>query len=233
MERLPLPEIPVTPLAGQHQQLLLATAADAIDYGLLRGEPFPVQPDRFPPELQTVRASFCTLLKNGSLRGCIGTTHARMPLIRDVAHHAFAAAFRDPRFDPVEADELHDLEIRLSILTPAEPMQIHSLRDLQSQLRPGIDGLILEDGYRSATFLPAVWESLTDPKSFVRALLEKAGLAPRHWSPTLCAYRYTTEAVPGSGPLGPAEDGPVHDRNHDQGEGGGGDQTEDQRPSQP
>jgi uncharacterized protein len=200
MEPSPLPDPdrlpPPASLSPEHRDVLLRTAADSIDYGVERGEAFPVVADRFDPPLQARRASFVTLFSHGKLRGCIGATEARMPLIRDVSEHAFAAAFRDPRFPPVRIAELPDLEIHISILSRPEPMIVDGLEDLAAQLRPGVDGLILEDGHRGATFLPAVWDSLPEPAAFVRALLQKAGLPNRGWSPTLQAYRYTADAIP-------------------------------------
>lgn len=190
----PAPDSP--PLSTEHRAVLLSTAADSIDYGIHRGEAFPVVPDQFDLPLQARRASFVTLFKNGTLRGCIGATTARMPLIRDVSEHAYAAAFRDPRFPPVDETERPDLEIHISILSPPEPMRVSGQEDLAAQLRPGVDGLILEDGHRGATFLPAVWESLPEPDAFVRALLRKAGFPGRGWSATLQAFRYTVDAIP-------------------------------------
>lgn len=201
MEPSPSPDTPVrepgppTALSPDHRTILLQTAADSIDYGLLRGEPFPVVPDRFDAPLQARRASFVTLYHGGRLRGCIGATEARLPLIRDVSEHAYAAAFGDPRFPPVQMEELPDLQIHIAILTPPERLSVDGPDALAAQLRPGVDGLILEDGHRGATFLPAVWDSLPDPAAFIRALLRKGGLPPRGWSPTLMAYRYTVDEV--------------------------------------
>jgi AMMECR1 domain-containing protein len=64
---------------------------------------------------------------------------------------------------------------------------------LIAQLKPGIDGLILQEGYRRGTFLPSVWEQLPDPSLFLRHLKQKAGLSADYWSSQLNVYRYTTE----------------------------------------
>lgn len=173
---------------------LMQIARDSIEYGLNRGEAMQVVAGDFIPELQTERASFVTLNRSGLLRGCIGHLEACMPLVEDVAENAFSAAFRDPRFPPLSEDEYADLEVHISVLTPAEPMLFSSESDLLQQIRPGIDGLILADGYAKGTFLPSVWESLPKAKDFLRHLKNKAGLPENHWSETLKVYRYETES---------------------------------------
>jgi AmmeMemoRadiSam system protein A len=119
---------------------------------------------------------------------------ARQPLVNDVAYNAFAAAFSDPRFQPVSNDEREHLEFHISVLTPATPMTFDSEEDLLKQIRPGIDGLVLEDGQYRGTFLPAVWESLPDAESFLQHLKQKAGLPQDYWSETIKISRYTTES---------------------------------------
>ncbi|NOX92825.1 MAG: AmmeMemoRadiSam system protein A, partial [Gammaproteobacteria bacterium] len=127
------------------------------------------------------------------LRGCIGSLEAHRPLVEDIAHNARAAAFSDPRFSPVTAQELPALEFHLSVLSPAVPLRFESETDLLEQIRPGIDGLVLEDGPHRGTFLPAVWESLPDAAQFLQHLKLKAGLPKDHWSDTLKISRYTTQ----------------------------------------
>ena len=117
------------------------------------------------------------------------------PLAEDIAENAFLAAFRDPRFPPLADDELGELEIHLSILTPAEPVSFTSEKDLITRLQPGIDGLILEEGHRRGTFLPSVWEQLPEPEQFLRHLKQKAGLPPDHWSDSIRIFRYRTEMI--------------------------------------
>jgi uncharacterized protein len=175
--------------------LLRRLARQSIQHGLERGGPLLVDPNEFPPELTVIRATFVTLEKAGALRGCIGSLTAVRPLVEDVAQNAYSAAFKDPRFPPVEVQEVDALEIHLSILSPPEPMQVASEADLIAQLRPGVDGLIIEDGGRQATFLPSVWRSLPQPELFLQHLKQKAGLAPDHWSERFKAYRYTTEMI--------------------------------------
>ena len=149
----------------------------------------------YPPALREIRATFVTLLADGELRGCIGSLVADRPLVEDVARSAYRAAHHDPRFPPVTPAEAAALEIHVSVLSPAEPMSFDSEADLLAQLRPGVDGLILEDGTMRATFLPDVWESLPEPADFLAQLKKKAGLPVDHRSGTLRVSRYTTRRV--------------------------------------
>lgn len=183
-------------LAPAVRQVLLDLARASIGFGLQHGRPPAAPLDECPSELRERRASFVTLQRQGALRGCIGSLEAYRPLIADVAENAYAAAFRDPRFPPVAPHEFADLEIHLSLLTPAEPMQAASEADLLRQLRPGEDGLILLEGSHRATFLPAVWESLPEPQSFISHLKRKAGLPAEYWSDTLTVFRYRAEHIP-------------------------------------
>jgi len=173
---------------------LLQLAAASIAHGLAHGRPLPVNPAEYPPRLRAPGAAFVTLHLQGRLRGCIGSLEAYRPLVEDVAENAFAAAFRDPRFPPLSQAEFPLLDIEVSVLSPPEALPVRSEAELLERIRPGVDGLILEEGARRGTFLPAVWESLPDPRSFVTQLKLKAGLPPDYWSDTLRVYRYHTEA---------------------------------------
>ncbi len=183
-----------TPLEASLRQELLDLARASINYGLDNGHPLRVDVADYVQELQQERACFVTLQLHGSLRGCIGHLEAIQPLVKDVVDNAYAAAFRDPRFPPVEKREAQGLEIHISILTPSRPLAFSSEEELLSQLRPGIDGLILEEGTHRGTFLPSVWESLPDRTSFLQQLKVKAGLSTGYWSDSIAIYRYETES---------------------------------------
>ena len=172
---------------------LLGIAARSIRHGVVHGKSCGVELDRLPPALRERRATFVTLESEGRLRGCIGSLQATRPLAEDVAHNAHAAAFADPRFPPVEAGDVEGLHIKISVLLPSVPMQVESEVDLVAQLRPGIDGLIIQDGEMRATFLPSVWKGIPEPARFVRALARKAEWSAGHWSESVRAWRYTTE----------------------------------------
>ena len=186
---------PPSSFNAAEQNTLLDVAFQAIAHGVQHGIPGSLQPAQYSAPLRATRATFVTLKIGDNLRGCIGTLQAVRPVVEDVNENAFAAAFRDPRFPPLAEPELAELSISISVLSAAEPMTFASEPDLVAQLRPGIDGLILEEGYRRGTFLPAVWESLPEPRAFLRQLKLKAGLHPDHWSERLRVYRYHTEVI--------------------------------------
>jgi AmmeMemoRadiSam system protein A len=135
-------------------------------------------------------ATFVTLLREGELRGCIGSLEPRRRLDEDVRDNAVGAAFRDPRFAPLRRYELEALVVEVSLLGPSAPLCFADEADLLAQLVPGQDGLVIAYGGRRATFLPQVWEALPEPRDFLAALKRKAGLAPDFWSPELSARRY-------------------------------------------
>lgn len=178
-----------------YRDILIDLAWRAIRYGLDRGRPPAIELQDYPAPLRDDGASFVTLKAHGQLRGCIGSLEPHRPLVQDVARNAFAAAFSDPRFPPLSAREMDGLQLHISILHPAEPMTFQSEDDLVRQLRPGVDGLILEADGRRGTFLPAVWESLPDPREFLANLKLKAGQSPDYWSDTVRIWRYTTESI--------------------------------------
>jgi AmmeMemoRadiSam system protein B/AmmeMemoRadiSam system protein A len=143
-----------------------------------------------PARLRQPGAVFVTLKKNGNLRGCIGSVTAWRPLAEDIADNARKAALNDPRFPPVTAAELAALSLSVSVLTPPVAMSFTAEADLLDQLRPRIDGLIIEDGGRRALFLPSVWEQLPDKRAFLEHLKAKAGMPPGHWSTGFTASRF-------------------------------------------
>lgn len=177
----------------EHEALLLI-AYESIHSGLDTRRPAAIDVAAFSPGLSAKRASFVTLQAEGKLRGCIGTLEPRWSLVEDVSHNAYAAAFQDIRFPPLQADELAALSLQVSILSVPAPLDIDSEAALLAQLRPGIDGLILQEGALRSTFLPSVWESLPEPERFLGHLKLKAGLAAHYWSATIRFWRYTTES---------------------------------------
>ena len=173
------------------RQSLLDVAWQSIYHGLECSAPLLPTPDDYPEALRECHGSFVTLTKEDRLRGCIGTLEATRPLVEDTARNAFAAAFQDPRFSPLTQDELDLLQVKISILSLNIAIEFVSEPDLLRQLRPGIDGLIIQQGELRATFLPAVWDSLPDPADFLRELKRKAGITTD--DEPLTAWRYTTE----------------------------------------
>ena len=183
-------------LTEEQRQALLKIASESIAHGLEHGIPKMPDTASLDPALGEIRATFVTLELRGNLRGCIGTLEAQLPLAEDIARNAFQAAFRDPRFAPMTREEFKDLDIHISVLSPSEPIIFESEKDLLEKIRPGVDGLVLEDGWHRGTFLPSVWEDLPDKEDFLNHLKMKAGLQPSYWSNTISIHRYTTEYFP-------------------------------------
>lgn len=181
-------------LTARQRQQLLDIAAHSVAHGLRQGRALVLDVTQYTADLRALGASFVTLRLKGELRGCIGSLQALHPLVIDVAENAYAAAFRDPRFAPLAAVELSELDYHISVLNPATPMQFRDQADLLRQLRPGLDGLILRSGRHQGTFLPSVWESLPTAEQFLAQLKRKAGLSEDAWPDDVQIWRYTTES---------------------------------------
>ena len=132
-------------------------------------------------KLKETRACFITLTINGELRGCIGHLLPTQELFQDVIDNAISAAFQDPRFFPLEAEDLQKIKIEISILTVPKPLPFVSPSDLLAKLQPKKDGVILKHGRQQATFLPQVWQELTKKEEFLMHLCQKAGLDSNCW----------------------------------------------------
>lgn len=133
-------------------------------------------------ELQHKRGTFVTLKKHGELRGCVGCLTAIDSLVEGVKRNALHAAFDDSRFKPVEKNELAAIEVEISILTEPTPLDYGNAEDLLLRaLQVGIDGVIIRQGARSATFLPQVWEQLPRADDFLDCLCRKACLPADAW----------------------------------------------------
>jgi len=178
------------------RQTLLRVAREAVVEGVRRGVPWLPDPQDYPASLRDPGATFVTLHVDGELHGCVGSLEPARPLVVDIAHNAFAAAFHDPRFPSLEKAELDALELHIALLGPLQALEVASEAELVARLRPGVDGLLLEEGPHRGTFLPAVWQGLPEPEDFVRALKRKAGLAPDHWSDAVRVWRYEAESIP-------------------------------------
>jgi len=178
-----------------HGRLMLGIARAAIRQGLAGGKTPGINWERVPAALKEDGAAFVTINMNGRLRGCIGSLVAHRPLADDIAQNAWKAAFKDPRFEPLSQEELARCEIEISLLSPHTPFPIRDEADLIARLRPGRDGLTLQDGSKRALFLPSVWEGIRDPAVFVQRLKQKAGWAADYWSGNIQATRFTTEKI--------------------------------------
>ncbi len=168
-------------LTKSDKKKLLAIARAAINSAVNDKLPEKIDLGSFSIELQTNGASFVTLTKSGKLRGCIGALEAYQPLALDVQEHAIAAALEDFRFPPVSPDEVELLKIEISYLTPLKKIEYQNNKDLLCKLHPGIDGVLIRDGSRRATFLPQVWGQISDGREFMTHLCLKMGAQPDLW----------------------------------------------------
>ena len=184
-------------LSDEQKDSLKKLALASIHCGLETGAPLSAD-DYLDDQATQVKlpdyqgAAFVTLKKGDQLRGCIGSLSAYRPLCEDVAENAYAAAFRDPRFNALTAEEIDDIDLSISVLTPPEMIVFTSEEDLIAQLRPGVDGLIMTEGSNRGTFLPSVWENYPQAESFLKHLKMKAGLPASYWSGTIKVERYET-----------------------------------------
>lgn len=183
-------------LVTPERRELLALARASIDSALASpaGLLVPFTAAMLSASLMVRRSSFVTLRRGDELRGCCGTLEASRPLAEDVWRNAWAAAFSDYRFPQLTAAEWPQVSLHLSLLTPPELLHIATEGQLLAELRPSVDGLILESDTGRATFLPAVWEQIPEPVQFVQQLKMKAGWPAGYWSDRVRAYRYTTES---------------------------------------
>lgn len=133
------------------------------------------------PPLQEPCGTFVTLKIGGQLRGCIGSLAGTESIVDNVRSNTVNAAFHDPRFRVLTAQELDRVMIEVSVLTEPKPLDYTDAEDLTAKLRPGIDGVTIRKGMASATFLPQVWRQLPNVDAFLSQLCMKAGLAANAW----------------------------------------------------
>ncbi len=181
-------------LSDVDRQYLLKQAREAITLRLHGKEAPPVDAHTLPDSLSHQGACFVTLTKRGELRGCIGSLEPRRLLVEDVRANAASAAFHDPRFPPMQEEELDAVRVEVSVLSIPKPLSYNGADDLIAKLRPGVDGVVIESGWNRATFLPQVWEKLPDPHQFLAQLCRKALLpADAYRKPGLDVYVYQVE----------------------------------------
>lgn len=147
-----------------------------------------------PAWLAEPGATFVTITEDGSLRGCIGSIQPTRSLHDDVVHNACAAAFHDPRFPPLRAQDVPRVRLEVSVLSATSPLPASSRETLLEHLHPHTDGLILGWHGHRATFLPQVWEQLPEARDFVDHLLRKAGLRSDFWAADVVARRFGVTA---------------------------------------
>ena len=175
-------------ISGAEAATLLALARESVRHGLDHGAPLPAAAP-VSGVLASPGACFVSLHLDGALRGCVGRTEASPRLVDQLLDNAYAAAFHDPRFAPLERDALGRLSVEVHLLTPMQPRPFAGLPDLYAKLRRGVDGLALAAGARRGVFLPVMWEQLPEPRDFVGQLLRKAGIRD---SESFIAQRFET-----------------------------------------
>jgi len=162
------------PLNEGERRWLLELARETVEAAVL-GRPLP-EPEPPAGPLYENRGAFVTLKRHGALRGCIGHVVGHEPLWRSVRDNAVNAALRDPRFPPVAPEELPEIEIEVSALTPLEPVAD------PSEIVVGRDGLLVERGPFRGLLLPQVpVEWGWDLETFLDHTCRKAGLEPGCW----------------------------------------------------
>lgn len=168
-------------LTEEEGRYLITVARKTIENRLFNQEDHAQSVGGLSPKYSEKRGTFVTLTIQGNLRGCIGHIIPQESLLEGVRINAINAAFRDPRFRPLSTKEWEKVKVEVSILTDPKPLQYSDADDLLNKLRPGIDGVIIKQGFSQATFLPQVWEQLPDKKEFLTHLCMKAGLEASEW----------------------------------------------------
>jgi len=173
--------VPEQHLTESDRSFLLTLARQSIE-NCINGTSVPsLENTILSPILHEQGASFVTLTYKGFLRGCVGALEPYQSLAEDVREHAIAAAFQDYRFPPVQEKEIKDIKIEISCLSIPEILKYENPTELPQLLRPNIDGVVLRDGMRRATFLPQVWEKIPNPEEFLEELCMKMGAQPDLW----------------------------------------------------
>ncbi|MDI6852226.1 MAG: AmmeMemoRadiSam system protein A [Deltaproteobacteria bacterium] len=169
------------------KETLFKVARESIRAHLKNQTPAP--PEDASPALCEPRGVFVTLHRKGRLRGCIGYLEAVKPLLAAVQEMAAAAAFHDPRFPPLQEEELADLDLEISVLSPMQ--RIFKAEEIEV----GKHGLFIERGWARGLLLPQVateckWDRIT----FLEQTCCKAGLPPDAWKdPDTRIYVFTAE----------------------------------------
>ena len=167
-------------LSAHDRKTLLKLARSAIEAKLVKGAKLEA-PESPSAALTQERGCFVTLHKHGQLRGCIGTIEPVSSLVECVERNAQSAAFHDPRFSPLSAEELSAIDIEVSALTVPERLHFKDAEELKSKLEPNVHGVILSRGSNRSTFLPQVWKQLPDHEQFLEHLCLKGRMSPKAW----------------------------------------------------
>ena len=139
-------------------------------------------------------ATFVTLLKQGDLRGCVGSLIAKKMMYEDVINNTLLAGFGDPRFEPLKEKEIKDVVIEISVLSEHKPYIYDNTDELLDKIKSGKHGVIVQKDFAQATFLPQVWRDIPSKNDFMNALCRKAGLDEKAWhEPDIEIFYYEIE----------------------------------------
>jgi len=168
------PEPPDADLSIESQKELLRLSRESLNLFIIKQQLINEPPQN--PGLSVKRGAFVTLTKSGVLRGCIGFVEPATPLFQTVIQATLAAATRDPRFNPVTPEELDDIDIEISILTPMKKISNPSLVEV------GRHGLLVIWKERRGLLLPQVpVENGWSRRTFLEQTCLKAGLPKNAW----------------------------------------------------
>ena len=159
-------------------RLLIKLARESISSYFLQKEPDISIVKQFSDK----QGVFVTLYKNKQLRGCIGFPEPVFPLFEAIIKSARSAAFEDPRFPPLQKEELKHIKIEISVLTVPSLIEVKKSDDYLKKIKIGKDGLIIRSSLGSGLLLPQVaTEYNWDVKEFLGHLCEKAWLKQDAW----------------------------------------------------
>ncbi len=179
-------------LTEQQGKKLIVLARKAIE-SVFTGKKMDL--NEYKKEFPDKQGVFVTLKLNNELKGCIGFAEPTMPLYEAVVESAKAAAFEDPRFMPLEENELNNVKIEISVLTKPELIKVKTPEDYVKQIKVGKDGLIVKYGPFSGLLLPQVAiEYDWDAEEFLNRTCEKAGLSSDTWKNKKCnIYKFQAQ----------------------------------------
>ncbi len=174
---------------------LLEVARHAIKYGLSYHTPPYLELEKYPDSIKQQASSFVTLRESNVLRGCIGSVDAHLPLVQDVANHAFAAAFKDSRFASINHIEEPVVHIAISVISELVEVAVDTEQQLIELIEPLKCGVVLRLAKKKATFLPEVWNELDNGTEFITRLKQGLGLSPSFWSDELQVECYQVQTL--------------------------------------
>jgi len=168
-------------LNNKEKQFLLNLARQSIQYYLNNHQKLIIDPVALSNQIFKQKSgNFVTLTINGNLRGCIGKIITNQPLYQDIIENAVAAAFKDPRFNPINKTDVDKIKIEISLLTAPKKINFNNPTNLLKQINRN-NGIIIKSGIHQATYLPQVWQKLSNKKTFLNHLCQKAGLPKKSW----------------------------------------------------